>query len=121
LFHVKHLLPNAKPAENLAEHVLDIDPPGDAADRILRQPDLLRHDFRWQLRSGHNAFESSRRGGQRLPVPLARQGRDFATDFEPLAGEIFQLGLELIEPDPCRRRYPEVGAFFAPQPNIGFR
>jgi hypothetical protein len=36
LFHVKHLLPNAKAAENLAKHIFNIHPSGDTPDRMLR-------------------------------------------------------------------------------------
>src|SRR5947209_530498 len=70
LFHVKHLLPNAETAKNLAEHILDIHAAGDTSHCMLRQPDFLRHDFRRQFWIACDAPKSLRRHLESLPVTL---------------------------------------------------
>jgi hypothetical protein len=96
LFHVKHLLPNAKAAENLAEHIFNIYPSGNTPNRMLRQPYFLRHDFTRQIGLGLNSVEGLDGGRKRLPMAFSRQRGDLASDLEPVAREALQLLLQLL-------------------------
>ena len=41
----KPLFPYAEPAEDLIQHVFDVDPPSDPADGVCSAPDVLRAQF----------------------------------------------------------------------------
>src|SRR5947209_10680448 len=110
LFHVKHLLPNAKPAENLAKHIFNVYPSGNTPDRMLRQPYFLCHDFTRQIGLGLNSVEGLDGGRKRLAMAFSRQRGDLASDVEPVAREALQLLLQPLQASAGERRNRELRA-----------
>ena len=84
MFHVKQrmrrtLLPDAELREDLAEHVLNVEPACETPERVTGLAQMLCGDFRVVagIGAGKKLIESASRALDFLPVPGARDERSF--------------------------------------------
>ena len=92
------LFADAEIAENDVQNVLDIDPAGQAAQRLGGKPEFLGDDILAAvLAFGQGAREGVAREFQRFSLALAaHQGRLGSKEFGGMAGEMTEKGLETL-------------------------
>src|SRR5207302_7215970 len=96
------LFSDTEAGENLSEKVLRGELPGNAAERVLRESQLLREKFP-ASQFPRSRLKAAARGLERAQVPLSGEKQRFAARGP--AGRVKDCSAQLIEPGAGFRRY----------------